>query len=76
MVSVERGMSWLPATTTTWVSGSASTRRENCRKACRIAVLVGRTVWNTSPPMRITSGAMAISLSTARANEAATSASR
>ncbi len=69
IVSVERGMSWLPATTMTCVSGNASTSRENWRKACRIAVLVGRTVWKTSPPRRITSGARSMSSIDHRARE-------
>ena len=35
---------------TTGTSGSARSRL-NCKKACTIAGFVGRTLWNTSPPM-------------------------
>ena len=75
-VSVERGVSWLPATMTLSVRGSAARSRANWRYACTIAVLVGRTWWNTSPPISTTSGASSITLSTARVNDCATSASR
>jgi hypothetical protein len=42
-VSAARGVSWLPATITTSVLGSAARSRANWRYACRIAVFVGRT---------------------------------
>ena len=42
-VSLERGVSWLPATITISVVGSAARSRANWRYAWRIAVFVGRT---------------------------------
>ena len=66
-VSVERGVSWLPATITITAFGSACMRRENCVNAWRIAGFVGRTVWNTSPAMSTTSGASSMTRSIARA---------
>src|SRR5690606_1884076 len=75
-VSVDRGVSWLPAMRTTGASGSASRSRWNSRKAKTIAVLVGRTAWKRSPATSTASGRAAMTPSTAARKAAATSASR
>ena len=75
-VSAVRGVSWFPATMTIVAPGSSLRSRMNCWNACRIAGLVGRTLWKTSPAMTTSSGAIAIVFSIARRNAPATSASR
>jgi hypothetical protein len=75
-VSVARGTSWLPAIIAIFALGSSVRRRESCRKASRIAGLVGRTLWKTSPAMTTTSGASSMTLSIAFLNARDTSASR
>ena len=47
--SVVRGLSWLPATIATVVSGSASAESRELLERIEIAGFIGRTVWNTSP---------------------------
>src|SRR5689334_6192728 len=75
-VSTDRGVSCSPAIITTGDSGSPVRSRCSCWKRNRMAGLVGRTEWNTSPASRISSGRCSSRSSTTLRNASATSASR